>query len=139
MKFSLQGVDKLKSPVVVDGRTYMIKKRRLNDEYIIAFSSPNGLSIEINFSYWDDFSTGGISLRVDGQEIADSRGYIRTYSYDTEEIVNPKLRELVEQAIVDLEAEEVRLDPAGRHAHTRDLVAQKAAQLAHQEEILKKL
>jgi len=141
MKFSLQGVEKLKSPVIVDGRSYTIKRRSrlIDNEYVATFSSPNGLAIEMSFSYWDDPSRSGVSLRVDGQEIADARGYINTFSYETEEIVNPKLRALVEQAITDLEAEEVRLDPTGRHAQFRDRQAQRAAQLLTQEEILKKL
>jgi hypothetical protein len=141
MKFSLKGVGKLKSPVVVDGRTYTIKKRSrmIDNEYVASFVSPNGLLIEMNFGYWDEMSDGGISLRVDGQEIADARGYTNTFSYDTEEIVNVKLRELVEQAITDLETEEVRLDPTGRYAQFRDRQTQREASLARQEEILRKL
>ena len=141
MKFSLQGVAKLKSPVVVEGRTYTIKKRSrlIDNEYIASFVSPNDLLIEMNFSYYDEMSGGGITLRVDNQEISDARGYTNTFSYDTEEIVNPKLRGLVEQAIIDLEAEEVRLDPTGRHAQARGRQIGKEVRLASQEEILKKL
>jgi len=142
MKFSLQGVYKLKGPVEVEGRIYEIKKPRnwlVDNGYLATFVSPNGLSVEMHFKYMSDLRRGGVILCVNGQEIADARGDTNTFCLETEEIVNPKLRELVEQAITDLEFAELQSDPTGRHARALELQAQGEAKRVSQEEILKKL
>jgi hypothetical protein len=116
MKFSLIGVNKLHSPVVVAGRTYIIKgPGALKAHSTITFLSPKGAKVELEFQA-DKTWGSNIWPWIDGVRIPHPTSL--AFMGDTDGMPEP-LKRLVDQAIFDLESEEVRLDPTGRHAKSR--------------------
>ena len=134
MKFSLRGVKKLKSPVVVGGRTYIIKNSHTYEHSTATFTSPRGARIDLEFAAYED-GTSWIWPNVDGAKIRHPQDYA---FFDTAALPEP-LRPLIEQAIRDLEAEELRLDPTQRHAKDRARAAAAKAEAAKVDAAIKRL
>jgi hypothetical protein len=134
MKFSLRGVRNLHSPVVVAGRTYIIKKSHTYERATATFTSPRGARIDLEFAAYED-GTSWIWPNVDGAKI---RHPDHVAFGDTADLPEP-LRPLVEQAIRDLEAEELRTDPTKRHAKSQALTATSKVDIAKADAALKRL
>ena len=62
----------------------------------------------------NEVTTNQMWISVDGVPISD-----HCLSTDTTGLEPPSLRAIIEQAIVDIEGEEKRIDPTGRHAKAR--------------------
>jgi len=137
MKFTLADVHKLQFPLTLNGTTYTKRQGRFSrlvgGLYTIVFSSPHGLNIEMSVQEHDDWGRATIWLDVEGQPIHAEFG-TSFFRSSTASIPDARLAALVEAAISDLEAEERRLDPTGRHAasktHLEQLAASKAARKA---------
>jgi hypothetical protein len=135
MKFSLVGVNKLHSPVVVDGRTYIIKGAgALKAHSTITFLSPNGAKIELEFQA-DEWGNN-IWPWINGVRIPHPTSL--AFMGDTDGMPEP-LKKLVDQAIFDLQIEELRLDPTGRHAKSRKASATNQAKADKAAAALKRL
>ena len=133
MKFSLVGVSKLKSPVVVVGRVYVLRHRPLTSETVASFTSPKGAKIDLTFAAYPDGSW--IWPSVDGVLIK----HPTDYAFGNTSDLPAALRPLIEQAIVDLEFEERRLDPTKRHVQAKSAAEARKAEADRVAKALKRL
>jgi hypothetical protein len=155
MEFNLRNCERLPSPLIVDGRSYTIighyalsghePKRivRVLDRMFleapgksaaVIFDSPRGKKVEILFyTSGQNESYAHLQVYVDGIEVTPER------INDTLQITDPGLRGLVEKALRDVMAAEVRLDPSGWHADRRRLVERQAQAAAERERALRDL
>ena len=135
MKFSLLGVNKLRSPVVVSGRTYIIKAELfLTPHFLVSFISPSGVKIDLEM-YADPYGSSWVWPTVDGARI---RHPADNAFEDTTDLPKP-LRPLVEQAVADLISEERAQDPTGRHAELAARVNAAKVEAIKAAEALKRL
>ncbi len=95
--FDTNGWEKLPATVTVEGRTYALKHSRgffAPDESSAAFQSPNGLTVQIGWFDSGDYR-GSIGIWADGIMVASNITAI-------EQIQNPRLAVLIDQAVKDL-------------------------------------
>jgi hypothetical protein len=100
----------------------------------IVFRSPRGAEVEIGFyNYEDSASRNQAYVVVNGVLITPVR------MSDTAELTDATLRGLVETAITDAMAAEVRLDPTGRHGAQVQKYGEDAKSVAERGRVLRDL
>ena len=155
MKFDLYCCNRLPSPLTFEGRTYtIVAKNAVNRKAksrlvrvvqpllidadrasgAIVFRSPRGAEVEIGFYTWDDpMSRNQAYVAVNGVLITPVR------MTDTAELADSTLRGLVETAIMDVMAAEIKLDPTGRHGSKARRIGEDAKSVAERERVLREL
>jgi len=126
MKFTLTNVHRLEFPLTLDNITYSRSRFPrllifLRGFYEIRFRVGSH-TVKMTVREENQYNRPGIAVVFDDILVSRRSGFA-TWWVDTAYLPNAKLIEIVEKAIGDLEAEELRADPTGRHAHAAEYAA----------------
>lgn len=118
----IAGIDKLKFPIVINGTRYEHKKG-MSSQHTFSFKA-GAATISL---IWQTYTQPAFWVTVDSVGINYDKGMNLGF-YSVEAIGDPKVRALITKAFADLEGEERRVDPTGRHAKdkARQLAVEKA-------------